>query len=135
MSRCVVEYNKRKFKHTFVFGQGWYSIMEVGLKDFYSMVSSGYIFMYDLEYQSQTRKLRCSYVNDDIRVFDRILIAFDPSCIKFSGSNGSSLQLDFVRRIVIQNRDSERESIQFDVVCEASGVEEESFSFFARKKC
>lgn len=102
-------------------------------REFGSMNLNGYKYVFDLENQTREHKDRCQYVIEDRRIFDSILIAANPDCIKFIGNDGDSyMTIDGVSYIVTKKL-SDKDSFLFDVVCDIENVGEFRVSFLATK--
>lgn len=102
------------------------------LREFGSMDLCGRKYILDLNNQTKDYKDRRQYVIEDKRVFDNILIALNPDCIKFTGNDGSCLTIDGVSHINIISL-SDDNSFLFDVVCDIAKAGNMTLRFLSVK--
>lgn len=105
----------------------------IKLREFSQLDMSNYNYVFELDNQAGEYKDRCLYVTEDRRVFEDMLIALNPDCVKFVGSCGSCLTIDGIDCICIRNMRGDG-NFFFDVICNIRNAGRFVMTFLATKK-
>lgn len=105
----------------------------MSVREFGSEYSNGYKYTFELDNQTDDYRFRCQYITEDRRIFDRILIALNPDCVKFIDGTGSCLTIDGVDCIDIRKKKGDMD-FYFDVVCDIPHLGKSVLTFLASKK-
>lgn len=127
---CGIIYSKERL---FVYSGG--DVMKrVSLDEFYSKFCDGYEFIYKICNQSDKNNGRYVYVSEDRRVFNQILVAHYPNCVRFYDDNNNIMQIECVNRIEIRNSNDKTGMFFVDLFCRVTECDEGVFTFVVKSK-
>lgn len=104
------------------------------LEEFYSKFHMGYDFIYRIDNQPDKNKGRHMYISDDRRVFNKILVAYNPNCIRFCDGDNNYMQIECISNIGIRNNDDKSGVLFVDLFCNSGIYKPEVFSFIVKLK-